>query len=358
MLDIQSLEESAKRTVLVVDDAIDTVEFLRGVLDGEFEVVDAADGKEALGLLEKGGRIDAIVSDHNMPGMTGVELLARSFATHPHAARVLFTASDRVDDLQGAVNVARVRRFLSKPAKPSEILAAVRDGIREASLEEENERLLAELRGSEQKLKDEVTRKTRELVDLMAKLEQLALRDGLTGLYNHRFFQDALTTELARSTRYSRDLSLVFLDVDHFKSFNDRNGHPAGDKLLIRLARILAATAGDDVPDVKIRGRASDIPTRYGGEEFVIILPETGKAGACIRAERIREEVERTAFEGAEGQPGGRITVSIGVATYPGDALTKTPLVEAADQALLRAKRTGRNRVIAAGDFAKDTLQK
>ena len=349
-----TVDAPAKRTVLVVDDSPDTVEFLRGVLDGEFHVLEAADGKEALALLAQGDRIDAIVSDHNMPGMTGVQLLAQSFATHPHAARVLFTASDRVDDLQEAVNVARVRRFLSKPAKPSQILAAVREGMREASLEEENARLVSELKTSELRLKDEVSRKTRELVDLMAKLEQLALRDGLTGLYNHRFFQDALTSELSRATRYSRDLSLVFLDVDHFKSYNDRNGHPAGDKLLIRLSRILGASIGDDVPDVKIRGRVSDIPARYGGEEFVIILPETAKAGACIRAERIREEVERTEFDDAAGQPGGRVTVSIGVATFPGDALTKAPLIEAADQALLRAKRTGRNRVVAAGDFAKD----
>ena len=348
------MADARKRTVLVVDDATDTTDFLRGVLEGEFRVLDAADGNEALAVLARES-VDAIVSDHNMPGMTGVELLAKTIATHPHAARVLFTATDRVDELQSAVNVARVRRFLSKPARASEILAAVRDGLREAMLEEENARLvsqlskaLGELQASERHLKDEVSRKTRELVDMMAKLEVLALRDGLTGLYNHRFFQDALTTELARSARYSRELSLVFLDVDHFKNYNDLNGHPAGDKLLMRLAKILSATGDDDVPEVRIRGRASDITARYGGEEFVIILPETPKPGACIRAERIREELERTEFEGREKQPNGKVTVSIGVASYPADAITKAALIESADQALLEAKRSGRNRVVAA----------
>ncbi|HVO31855.1 MAG TPA: GGDEF domain-containing protein, partial [bacterium] len=140
----------------------------------------------------------------------------------------------------------------------------------------------------------------------------------------------------------------VFLDVDHFKNYNDLNGHPAGDQLLIRLAKILTATGDDGVPEVRIRGRASDIAARYGGEEFVIILPETPKAGALIRAERIREELERTDFAGRATQPNGKVTVSIGVSAYPADAMTKADLIKAADEALLVAKRTGRNKVVPA----------
>jgi two-component system, cell cycle response regulator len=201
---------------------------------------------------------------------------------------------------------------------------------------------------SERRLEREVEQRTRDLRAAIVELEQLALRDGLTGLYNHRFFQESLTTELARAARYGFAVSLIFIDVDHFKNYNDVCGHPAGDALLKEFGRLLQATG--DAPEFRFRGRLSDIVSRYGGEEFVIILPMTDREGAVIRAERLRAMIAEHPFARREVQPSGFISASIGVAAYPRDAIDKTALIRAADDVMLEAKRTGRNKVIAARD--------
>jgi diguanylate cyclase (GGDEF)-like protein len=243
----------------------------------------------------------------------------------------------------------------------AELVEVVQDAVRTARLESENERLVAELseknrlltkalaavQESERRLEREVDERTKELKSANAELEKLALRDGLTGLYNHRFFQEALTTELARAARYGNPVSLIFIDVDHFKNYNDLCGHPAGDELLRQLARLLVVT--EDKPEVRFRGRLSDIAARYGGEEFVIILPMTDREGACIRADRIRLMIAEHNFPRREVQPAGFVTVSVGVAAYPRDALDKVTLIQLADDAMLHAKRSGRNRVVSAG---------
>ena len=128
-----------------------------------------------------------------------------------------------------------------------------------------------------------------------------------------------------------------------FKNFNDRNGHQAGNALLCQLGQILGNP--DESPNPPHSGRRSDITSRYGGEEFIVILPETNKAGSAIRAERIRRGVEEHRFVGRHVQPNQRITISIGVSTYPDDAWTKSDLIQAADEALYVAKRQGRNQV-------------
>lgn len=167
-------------------------------------------------------------------------------------------------------------------------------------------------------------------------LRDLSVRDQLTGLFNHREFYHLLETELARSQRYDHQVSLLMLDIDYFKRVNDSFGHLAGDQVLRRLPEL-------------IRGqlRINDIPCRYGGEEFGVILPETAGEQALEVAERIRGVV---ALEPVELPDGGslRITVSIGIATYPGEARDEEQLVSMADLALYQAKRTGRNRVCVA----------
>jgi diguanylate cyclase (GGDEF)-like protein len=165
-------------------------------------------------------------------------------------------------------------------------------------------------------------------------LKNLAIRDGLTTLYNHRYFQEALAVELVRSRRYTRNVSLVFMDVDYFKKYNDAHGHPDGDKVLIALSNIFR----DSV-------RVSDIVARYGGEEFVLLLPETTKENALRVAEFIRKKVSDHPFPGRETQPLGRVTISLGVATFPQDGTDGSSLIERADKALYEAKRTGRNKV-------------
>ncbi len=165
------------------------------------------------------------------------------------------------------------------------------------------------------------------------KLTEQANTDSQTGLYNHRHFQDRLTTEVLRADRYSHVLSMLMIDIDFFKNFNDTYGHPVGDAALVNLADILRKTLRD-----------TDIPSRYGGEEFAVILPETDVHEAWITAERIRQAVE------ADGLTGGRagrapLTVSIGTATYPIHCTDAASLIEAADAALYKAKSQGRNRV-------------
>jgi len=156
-----------------------------------------------------------------------------------------------------------------------------------------------------------------------------AQTDALTGLANHGHFWSTLEAEVARAERYGRTLSLALLDADHFKAFNDRHGHVSGDEALIALARV-----------VQTSSRVHDTPARYGGEEFAIILPETQREGACAFAEKIRQAIECTDFDGPT-----ELTVSIGVAALPDDARTAAALVECADARLYRAKASGRNRV-------------
>ena len=171
----------------------------------------------------------------------------------------------------------------------------------------------------------------------------LSAIDGLTGLYNHRFFQGRLRDEVARADRYEHPVSLLFCDIDEFKRYNDRNGHAAGDAVLARLGQILRNDTGTPVAF-----RESDVRARYGGEEFAILLPETTTDGAMTTAERLREAVERTPFPGAEAQPHGRLTMSIGVCEYPRDTRDKRGVIEVADRAMYRAKQLGKNRVVSA----------
>lgn len=339
---------AARRRVLVVDDDPDIVHMISVVLRRDFEVVTAPDGRAALSQLGDGS-LDAVVADHMMPGVTGVELLDALHRAHPAAARVLITASERVNVLKEAVNRARVHRFLSKPLRLVELPNLMHEAIREARLEAENTRLTAELLAKNaelarinERLEMEVALRTQELRAAVAELERMALRDGLTGLYNHRYFQEALEAELARARRHGHSLSLVFIDVDHFKQYNDRNGHPAGDRLLHRLAGVLTGGRDSGLPPV---GRASDVTARYGGEEFVVILPETGLDGALVKAERLRDSVAEHPFEHGAAQPAGAVTISVGVACFPHHAENKAELIAAADQQLYRAKRAGRNRV-------------
>lgn len=345
--------------LLVVDDDDGILKLFESALKTSFRVLTAADGLAGKAVLEKED-VACIVADQMMPGLTGVELLREAVTLRPQAARILVTASDRVKDLSDAVNLAQVHRFMSKPVRITELIKVVKDAVRQATLERENARLVAELtennallqralsqvQESERRLERQVEERTRELRDANAELEKLALRDGLTGLYNHRFFQDAMTQELSRAARYGNPLALVFIDVDHFKNYNDLCGHPAGDALLRDLGRLLTAT--QDAPEFRFRGRVSDIVSRYGGEEFCIILPMTDRAGALVRAERVREMISAHPFARREVQPSGCISVSIGVASYPKDAMDKAGLIQAADDAMLAAKRGGRNRVVAA----------
>lgn len=163
---------------------------------------------------------------------------------------------------------------------------------------------------------------------------KLATTDGLTGLNNHRTFQERLEIEIARSKRFNHRLSLLIIDIDYFKKFNDNFGHRVGDEVLRRVACLLAEST-----------RNIDFAARYGGEEFVLILPETAIEGAVLTAERIREVIARRKMN-VDGKDLS-VTVSIGVASFPEDADYREMLIERADNALYSAKKSGRNKVVA-----------
>jgi diguanylate cyclase (GGDEF)-like protein len=189
------------------------------------------------------------------------------------------------------------------------------------------EQLVLELKHSQEKAEQFAN----ELRKANAKLEELASRDGLTNLYNHRYFQEILGKELVRAKRYGHSLSLIMFDIDFFKKVNDSFGHPAGDKVLINLAQAISTAI-----------RPSDIVARYGGEEFAVILPETSEAGLRVFAERMR----RCAASVTTTVQKGPINISIscgGVHLSPNDSVAQQELIDTADRGLFLSKTNGRN---------------
>lgn len=175
------------------------------------------------------------------------------------------------------------------------------------------------------------------------RMSESTYRDGLTGLFNRTYVNERLVDEIARCRRYERPLSLLFLDVDLFKQVNDTCGHACGDEVLMALAALLRTNSNS----AQTPTRAGDIPARWGGDEFIVILPETTIEGARVRAERIRASMAE--LPPPEGMT-GPTTVSVGVASFPANANDAPTLVDAADQALYAAKNAGRDRVIVVGD--------
>lgn len=189
---------------------------------------------------------------------------------------------------------------------------------------------------------DEIGRLTREFNTMARNLEEKQQRlvtetitDSLTELHNFRYFQTHLKDEISRATRYKHTFALLIIDIDHFKHFNDTNGHQMGNVILKEIATTLKETL-----------RREDFIARYGGEEFVVILPETDKVHALPVAERLRNAIEQSDFPGREKQPLGKISVSIGAAIFPEHGGVPTRLIEAADKALYAAKAAGRNKVV------------
>ncbi|WP_429884746.1 sensor domain-containing diguanylate cyclase [Geoalkalibacter halelectricus] len=192
------------------------------------------------------------------------------------------------------------------------------------------EQLVVELKQA----KDKAERLAQELGEANEKLRELAFRDGLTGLYNHRYFQDLLDQEMGRAVRYGRPLGLVLIDIDHFKAINDNHGHPVGDQVLKAIGAQFGALT-----------RRTDVVARYGGEEFAIVLPETDAKGVMVLAQRLRRGIEQMQISTDAGSL--TLTVSVGATSYePGmGPRSKGELVDAADGALYASKRGGRNRV-------------
>jgi diguanylate cyclase (GGDEF)-like protein len=196
-----------------------------------------------------------------------------------------------------------------------------------------------ELESHTRELSEAIKDRTRELEEALSQVEALARTDGLTGIANYRHFKESTSREVQLAGRTRGPLSLLMIDVDFFKVFNDNHGHPSGDRALSEIGRVLSSCV-----------RVTDIVARYGGEEFAVALVDTDAQAAKQVAEKIRRSVAALRFEHTEDQPGGRLTVSVGVATIPTDARDFDALVQMADQMLYKAKETGRDRVVVASE--------
>jgi diguanylate cyclase (GGDEF)-like protein len=218
----------------------------------------------------------------------------------------------------------------------------------ETSSKDEMGRLAGQLNGMAQQiqryttsLEELVDERTRELAEINDKLvlangqlERLARTDPLTSLFNRRHFTEQLQFEIRRGARTKHQFALIMMDVDHFKRYNDQNGHTAGDELLVQLAGLLQRNL-----------RGTDLIARYGGEEFIILLLDTGPDEGFATARKLQQVIEAQPFAHREKQPAGFVSVSVGVAFYPHDSVDARTLIEYADQSLYASKQAGRNRV-------------
>jgi diguanylate cyclase (GGDEF)-like protein len=344
------MQPNQKEHILCVDDEEGILTALRQQLGARFgkeceiEVAQSAgDALELIEELEKDGEALAVViADQIMPGMKGVELLEEIHRRSPGTTKILLTGQAGLDAVVAAINRAGLNHYIPKPWDEPDLRLAVEGLLRQFRLDRENRKLLDDLNARNKDLEKmnvvletKVSERTRELAEANARLAQLAVTDGLTGLYNHRHFHERLALEVERSGRNGLPLALFMIDVDHFKRYNDKNGHPAGDEVLRHVARLLAEGR-----------RVNDFCARYGGEEFAVVLVDTPKIIAAQVAEKLRQRTAEHAFPHAETQPGGAVTVSIGVAAFPDDAGDPEALVRSADAALYRAKAGGRNCVV------------
>jgi two-component system, cell cycle response regulator len=338
-----------KEVIVCVDDEEGVLRVLRAQLGARFghecQVLTARSGDEAVALFDElsrdGEAIALVIADQIMPGMKGVELLEIVDRRLPATTKILLTGQAGLDAVVDAINRAHLNQYIAKPWDETALLLSVENLLRQYRLAHENQQLISSLSSKNQallemnrELEAKIHERTHELAEANTRLAQLAVTDGLTGLYNHRHFHERLTLEVERSQRSGLPLSLLMLDVDNFKLFNDTHGHPAGDEVLRQLARVLTDTR-----------RANDVVARYGGEEFAVILVDTAKFTAAKVAERVRERVAGHDFSDA-AQKAGKISVSVGVATFPEDGTDAEGLVRSADTALYAAKRAGRNRVV------------
>jgi len=364
LLDPASLEpigqgRRERRRLLIVEDDRSVRRLMRRIFEDGYEVHEAADGQEGLALSRE--LVPAVViADQRMPEMTGVELLARLREELPHAVRVLVTGYADYRPVVEAINAAGIHTYFEKPFHRDDLRTVVDALVRNAELESQRDLLLERLQQAvrilqesnrdlqlkEASLEQTVDERTQQLIDANQRLretnrqlERLAVRDSLTGLFNHRSLMEHLDLELARSTRYGRQFSLLFLDLDDFKQINDRHGHRSGDAVLRQAAGLL-----QQGPDGL---RRSDFSARYGGEEFCVILPETTAEGGVTKAERIRAAVQGLRWDEPEMSGPVSVTVSIGVASFPAHGETAEQLLQVADEALYEAKRQGKNRVVA-----------
>jgi diguanylate cyclase (GGDEF)-like protein len=309
--------------ILVVDDSPTIRAGLRKMLEPMgHEVVEAADGERALAVW-KAQRPELVLIDVQMPVMDGYTTARhlRSGGETDWVPIIFLSCGEEDQDLERAIE-AGGDDYLVKPASAVVLSAKIRAMHR---LETMRRRLVET---------------THELAASNRQLEMLSRQDGLTGLANRRYLDAFLSTEMRRATRTEESISLIMVDVDFFKKYNDEYGHQVGDDCLKRIAGSLQSSCR----------RPADLAARYGGEEFTLVLPDTGADGARQVAATLAAAVGALAIAHAQSSVGPLVTLSQGIATLvPTAESTPEELIQRADEALYRAKEKGRNQAVAHG---------
>lgn len=293
-----------QQRILLVDDELSNIEVLADIFDDDYEVLFATEGEKALEIAAT-GQPDVILLDVMMPGMDGHEVCRRLKMERQTAGiPVIFITglSDVAAETKGLELGAM--DYVSKPFSPAVVKIRVRNQI--------------------------------ELKCAREQLTKLASTDGLTGLANRRRFDEVLAQEYTRHARSAGELSLIMLDVDHFKAYNDTYGHVSGDDCLRQIAGVINRSVI----------RVTDLAARYGGEEFVCVLPETNQKGALAIAEKIRLGIIALSIPHSGSSAASHVTASLGVVTtrcFPEKSALN--IVAQADEQLYKAKASGRNRV-------------
>jgi diguanylate cyclase (GGDEF)-like protein len=325
------MEPKQKKRILVVDDHEDNIELLRARLEARgYEVFGASDGQAALDQVEH-VIPDLILLDVMMPKMDGMEVVRRLKANKnlPFIPVIMQTALDSTENKVEGLD-AGADDYITKPINFAELEARVNSLLRFKKLQSELEATNVLLAAANA----ELSAKKEELSEANDKLRRISLTDGLTDIDNRRCLEDRLHEMWQHSLRLHEPIALIMCDIDKFKSVNDNFGHQAGDSVLKEVAQLLKGEA-----------REIDRVGRYGGEEFLLILPGTVLDAAVTFAERLREKVDRHTFT----YSGGTLTrtISCGVAAAPHPLVKdQEALLRAADDALYVAKETGRNRVV------------
>jgi len=353
--------------ILCVDEDETVLLTLRRQLEARFglycAVLTACSGTAALGTIadiEAAGDTLAIaLCGERLPdfapggqaasGGGGLALLAEIHRRHPHSGKLLLLAGGpgRAQPPGGEdIRRAGLTLYLYRPWDEGQLGLFIEELLQGVRLRRQNTSLLStldqkrrELEGLHQHIESRIRERMQALEEANRRLSQLAVTDGLTGLYNHRYLQEHLMLEVERSLRTGIPLGMLMIDVDHFRLYNNRFGHQTGDEVLRRVARLIAE-----------HRRVNDVVARYGGEEFALLLINADHRVAYRIAERLRARVYAEPFPETRDIPGGTLTISIGVASCPADGTTAASLIAAADAALFRAKHAGRNTVRVAGE--------
>ncbi len=296
------------KILIVEDEPIFRRMVKKYLLEAGYDIVEAEDGQSAWELFQR-EPFHLVITDWMMPGLNGPELVQkiRTSGQKNYTYIIMLTAMDDKDNIVLGLE-SGADEYLTKPFNSRELIARVASGMRILRLEE-------------------------QLMQAHQQMEILAMRDGLTGLLNRRAIDEYAEAEFNMTGRKERALSIIMLDIDHFKNVNDRFGHKFGDHTLQQAAKILK----EDL-------RTYDRVGRWGGEEFILILPDTQLKDAATIAERLRVRMAEMKMSLENGESFS-IHISLGAACATGQFPSLVKLIDAADQALYQAKQTGRNRV-------------